>query len=74
MLTHKRTLIHVEVKATREHRYYGSMAAMFEDPAISGMLGIKYQTFRTKGLSAANPFENEYVIVRKGFLGTIDHV
>ena len=73
MLTYKRTLIHVEVKATREHRYYGSMAAMFEDPAIRELLGIKYQTFRTKGLSESSPFENEFLIVRKGFLGTIDH-
>lgn len=73
MLTHKRTIIHVEVKTTREHRYYGSMAALFEDPAMCELIGIKYQTFRTKRLSATNPFENEYVIVRKGFLATIDH-
>ena len=73
MLSYNRTLIHVEVKASREHRYYGSMAAMFEDPAIREMLGIKYQTFRTKGLSESNPFENEHLIIRKGVLGTIDH-
>ena len=34
---------------------------------------IKYQTFRTKRVSADNPYENEYVIVRKGNLNTIDH-
>jgi hypothetical protein len=73
MLTHKRTIIHVEVKSTREHRYYGSMAAMFDDKSVSDLLGIKYQTFRTKGLSESKPFENEFLIVRKGSLGTIDH-
>lgn len=73
MLTHKRTIIHVEVKSTREHRYYGSMAAMFDDKAVTSLVGIKYQTFRTKGLAESKPFENEYVIVRKGQLGTIDH-
>lgn len=73
MLTHKRTIIHVEVKSTREHRYYGSMAAMFDDHAVSDMLGIKYQTFRTKGLSESKSFENEFLIVRKGQLETIDH-
>ncbi|MBQ3766461.1 MAG: hypothetical protein II874_06980 [Bacteroidales bacterium] len=49
------------------------MAAMFEDPAIRNLLGIKYQTFRTKGLSESTPFENDHLIVRKGSLGTIDH-
>lgn len=73
MLRHKRTIIHVEVKSTREHRYYGSMAAMFDDRTISDLLGIKYQTFRTKNLSETKPYENEYLIVRKGQLGTIDH-
>jgi hypothetical protein len=73
MLTHKRTIIHVEVKSTREHRYYGSMAAMFDDKTVTDLLGIKYQTFRTKGLSESKPFENKFLIVRKGSLGTIDH-
>ena len=73
MLTHKRTIVHVEIKASGEHRYYGSAAAMYEDNDLRDMLGIKYQTFRTKGLSASHPFENKYLIVRKGYLGTIDH-
>ena len=73
MLIHHRTIIHVEVKDTREHLYFGSAAAMFADPRISDLLKIKYQTFRTKKVSEDKPYENENVIVRKGNLYTIDH-
>ena len=73
MLNQDRTNIHVEVKDTREHLYYGSAAAMFEDKRLRMLLGIKYQTFRTKRISEEQPFENEYVIVRKGDLNTINH-
>ena len=73
MLKHDRTIIHVEVKDTHEHIYFGSAAAMFEDPRVSALLKIKYQTFRTKRVSEQRPYENEFVIVRKGNLHTIDH-
>ena len=73
MLKHDRTIIHVEVKDTREHLYFGSAAAMFADARLKELLRIKYQTFRTKRVSEDRPFENEFVIVRKGNLNTIDH-
>ncbi len=73
MLKHNRTIIHVEVKDTHEHLYFGSAAAMFEDARMRDLLKIKYQTFRTKRVSDQKPFENEYVIVRKGNLNTINH-
>ena len=73
MLKQDRTIIHVEVKDTHEHFYFGSAAAMFEDSRVKYLLKIKYQTFRTKRVSADHPYENEYVIVRKGSLNTIDH-
>ena len=73
MLKQDRTIIHVEVKDTHEHLYFGSAAAMFEDPRVRDLLKIKYQTFRTKRVSAEHPFENECVIVRKGNLNTINH-
>ena len=72
MTKHDRTIIHVEVKDTHEHFYFGSAAAMFEDSRVKNLLKIKYQTFRTKRVRSDHPFENEYVIVRKGFLNTID--
>lgn len=73
MLKHNRTIIHVEVKDTHEHYYFGSAAAMFADPAMAELLKIKYQTFRTKRISEGHPYENEHLIIRKGSLGTIDH-
>lgn len=73
MLKQDRTIIHVEVKDTHEHFYFGSAAAMFEDSRVKNLLKIKYQTFRTKRISEDNPYENEFVIVRKGDLNTIDH-
>lgn len=46
---------------------------MFEDSRVKNLLKIKYQTFRTKRVSVDHPYENEFVIVRKGNLNTIDH-
>ena len=73
MLKQDRTIIHVEVKDTHEHFYFGSAAAMFEDSRVKNLLKIKYQTFRTKRISEDKPYENEFIIVRKGDLNTIDH-
>ena len=73
MLKQDRRIIHVEVKDTHEHFYFGSVAAMFEDSRVKCLIGIAYQTFRTKKISEDNPFENEYIIVRKGNLLTILH-
>lgn len=73
MLKHNRTIIHVEVKESHDHFYFGSAAAMYEDSRIKNLLGIAYQTFRTKKVSAEHPFENEFIIVRKGNLNTILH-
>ena len=73
MLKQDRTIIHVEVKDTHEHFYFGSAAAMYEDSRVRELLKIKYQTFRTKRVSFDRPYENEYLIVRKGNLNTINH-
>lgn len=73
MLKQNRTIIHVQVKDTDEHFYFGSAAAMFEDSRVKNLLGIAYQTFRKKRISSNKPYENQYVIVRKGPLSTILH-
>lgn len=73
MLKQDRTIIHVEVKETHDHFYFGSAAAMYEDSRVKNLLGIAYQTFRTKKVCEDHPYENEYVIVRKGNLNTILH-
>lgn len=73
MLKQDRTIIHVEVKDTHDHYYFGSAAAMFEDSRVKNLLGIAYQTFRKKRVSSDKPYENQYLIVRKGNLNTILH-
>lgn len=73
MLKTDRSIIHVEVKDTHEHFYFGSIRAMFEDSRVKHLLGIKYQTFRTKGLTGDHAFENEYIIVRKGNIQIVNH-
>lgn len=73
MLKQDRTIIHVEVKDTHDHFYFGSAAAMYEDSRVKNLLGIAYQTFRTKRVSMDHPYENDFVIVRKGELNTILH-
>lgn len=73
MLKQDRTIIHVEVKDTHEHFYFGSAAAMYEDSRVKNLLKIAYQTFRKRRVSAENPYENDFVIVRKGALNTILH-
>ena len=73
MLKQDRTIIHVEVKDTHEHIYFGSAAAMFEDARVKSLLGIAYQTFRKKRICSEKPFENDLIIVRKGNLNTILH-
>lgn len=73
MLKQNRTIIHVEVKDSHEHFYFGSIAALYEDSRVKNLLKIKYQTLRTKRISEDNPYENEFLIIRKGNLNTIDH-
>ena len=73
MLKRAQSLIHVEFKDTHENLYFGSIAAMFDEPRVRDKIGISYQTFRTKGLSEEKPFENEEILVRKGFLQTLVH-
>lgn len=73
MLKTNRTIVHVEIKDTHEHFYFGSAAAMFEDSRVKNLLGIAYQTFRKKRITNEKPYENDFVIVRKGELNTILH-
>ena len=73
MLKQDRTIIHVEVKDTHEHFYFGSAAAMYEDSRIKNLLQISYLTFRKRRVSIEKPYENDLIIVRKGALNTILH-
>lgn len=73
MLKTTQSIIHVELKDTHENLYFGSLAAMFDEPKVRERVGMAYQTFRTKGLTEEKPFENEKIIIRKGLLQTLMH-
>ena len=57
MLKEDRQVIHLEIKETGEHHYFGSVSALFA--VYEDLMGIT--------------FENDKVIVRKGKLKTIGH-
>ena len=62
-----RTVIHVFLKATNQHLYFGSVANIYEHLTHDDV-GITYASLRNYGLSASNPYENSKCIIRKGKL------
>jgi len=63
----ERTVIHLYLKENDTHLYFGSMANIFEH-FPKEEIGIGFGSLRNYGLSAANPYENKKVIIRKGIL------
>ena len=60
MLKEDRQVIHLEIKETGEHHYFGSVSALFA--VYEDLMGIKFQTFRAKAkdiFTEDTPFENE---------------
>ncbi|PKP20070.1 MAG: hypothetical protein CVU04_04665 [Bacteroidetes bacterium HGW-Bacteroidetes-20] len=57
-------IIHLEIKETKEHYYFGAIKALFE----SGIdLGVAIDTIYRKKLDE-KPYENQKVIIRQGTL------
>ena len=46
---------------------------MFVDSRVKSLLGMSYKTFRNKKIAVNEPYENEFVIVRRGVLLTREH-
>jgi len=63
----KRKVLHLEIKATGEHKYYGSLVALWNDND-----GIPYHTI--KRLDLSNGWENETFKIRLGSLLTPSEV
>ena len=63
----ERTVIHVYLKQSDTHRYFGSIANIFEFYLIDD-IGITYGSLRNYGLSTEKPYENTKCIIRKGLL------
>lgn len=67
----EKTVIHLTIKATDEHSYYGSVSCIY-DHHTDEEIGIKYSSLRNFGISESKPYENNKVIIRKGKLLTKD--
>ncbi|WP_308764913.1 hypothetical protein [uncultured Bacteroides sp.] len=63
----KRRVIHVEIKATGEHKYFASPAAVY-DVFTSKQLGIARQSLLNYWQKTEEPYENAICIIRKGEL------
>ena len=63
----ERTVIHLYLKESDTHQYFGSMANIFEH-FTKEQIGISFGSLRNYGLSPAKPYENKKIIIRKGVL------
>lgn len=63
----ERTVIHVYLKKTDAHHYYGSIANIYEHMSVDDV-GITYGSLRNYGLSSNKPYENSKCVIRKGLL------
>ncbi len=63
----ERTVIHVYIKNSDSHYYFGSIANIFEHFSRNEV-GIGYASLRNFGLSANKPYENARCVIRKGLL------
>lgn len=63
----KRKVLHLEIKATGEHKYYGSLVALWNDND-----GFPYH--RVKRLNLSKGWENEVFKIRLGTLLTPSEV
>lgn len=59
----KRKILHINIKATGEHKYYGSLQALFLDNK-----DLKVSKFKMDRYDFVNPFENEVCVINKGFV------
>jgi hypothetical protein len=63
----ERTVVHLYLKDSDTHVYFGSMANVYEH-YTKEEIGISFGSLRNYGLSPQNPYENKKVVIRKGVL------
>lgn len=63
----ERTVIHVHLKQSDTHHYFGSIANIYEFYTVDD-IGITYGSLRNYGLSSEKPYENTKCTIRKGLL------
>lgn len=60
----KRRIFHLHIIETNEHKYYGSLAAIFLDNKYLGVSKFTLDRFDFE----KSHYENEICIIRKGFM------
>lgn len=63
----ERTVIHLYMKKSDTHHYFGSLANIYEYFSAE-QLGISYGSLRNYGLSYEISYQNTKCIIRKGVL------
>lgn len=63
----ERTVIHLYIKKSDTHHYFGSVANIYEYFSAE-QLGISYGSLRNYGLSYGISYQNTKCIIRKGVL------
>ena len=69
----ERGVVHMVLKATGEHFFYGNLKALFdnhEQEENDGSLGIAYNYLKNFNLSDGKYYENDICIIRKGIINT----
>ena len=69
----ERGVVHLTIKATGEHFYYGNLKALFdnhEKEENDGSLGSAYNYVKNYDFSNGRAFENNVCIIRKGTINT----
>lgn len=61
----KRRLFHLHIKTTNEHKYYGSLKGLLLDNENIGISQSYLEKFQW-----SEPYENEFIIIRKGFMSS----
>jgi hypothetical protein len=65
----KRRLFHLHIKATNDHKYYGSLVGLLLD---NEKLGISKSYLEKYDWS--QPYENDLIIIRKGFMSSANDI
>ncbi len=69
----ERGVVHLFLKESGEHRYYGNMKALFdaqEQAENDGCLGVSYNYMKNYDFSAGRVYSNDKVEIRKGIIET----
>ncbi len=69
----ERGVVHLFLKQTQEHKFYGNLKALFdneENEENDGTLGVSYNYMKNWDFSNGHFYSNDLVEIRKGVINT----